>query len=53
MFEKIKESISEKTRLIKKAAFLAVIGYIFDKITKKEKKKYIEDVKYKVKEKEE
>lgn len=57
MFEKTKEKISLKIKLLKKAAFLAFIGYIYDKIANRknnsEKKKYIEDVEYEVEEKEE
>lgn len=58
MFEKTKEKISLKIKLLKKAAFLAFIGYIYDKIANRKsgkigKKKYIEDVEYEVEEKNE
>lgn len=57
MFEKTKEKINLKIKLLKKAAFLAFIGYIYDRIANRksggEKKKYIEDVEYEVEEKEE
>jgi len=56
MFDKTKEKISLKIKLLKKAAFLAFIGYIYDKIANRkskniDKKKYIEDVEYEVEEK--
>ncbi len=56
MFEKTKEKINLKIKLLKKAAFLAFIGYVYDKIanrknSKIKKKKYIEDVEYEVEEK--
>jgi len=57
MFKKLKEKINIKKRKVKKAAFLAVAGYVYDKVMnrknskKLEEKKYIEDVEYKVEEK--
>ena len=49
MFNKTKAKINLKMKMLKKAAFLAFIGYIYDKITnRKDKKKYIEDVEFKV-----
>ncbi|MCK4892260.1 MAG: hypothetical protein KAS78_06350 [Candidatus Pacebacteria bacterium] len=54
MFNKTKEKINLKVKLAKKAAFLAFVGYIYDKITgrkKIEKKKYVEDVEYEMEEK--
>lgn len=54
MFNKTKAKISAKIKLAKKAAFLAFIGYIYDKIAnrkKTDKNKYIEDVEYKVEKK--
>lgn len=54
MFEKTKEKISLKIKLLKKAAFLAFIEYVYDKVVnRKKKKEYIEGVKYEVEEKEE
>ena len=53
MFSKLKEKINIKKKKVKKAAFLAVVAYIYDKITNRKKlgkKKYIEDVEYKVEE---
>ncbi len=56
MFKSLKEKISLKIKLLKKAAFLAFIGYVYDKIANRksgnDKKKYIEDVEYEVEEKE-
>lgn len=55
MFLKLKEKINLKIKLLKKAAFLAFIGYVYDKIANRKsggKKKYIEDVEYEVEEKE-
>lgn len=53
MFEKTKEKINLKIKLLKKAAFLALVGYVYDKVVnRKKKKEYIEDVEYKVEEKE-
>jgi len=54
MFKKLKEKISIKKKEIKKAAFLAAVAYIYDKITnrkKLKKKEYIDDVEYEVEEK--
>ena len=54
MFKKLKEKINIKKRKLKKAAFLAVVTYIYDKIVNRKKlgkKKYIEDVEYEVKDK--
>jgi len=54
MFKKLKEKINIKKRKVKKAAFLVVAGYVYDKILNRkkiEKKKYIEDVEYEVEEK--
>ncbi len=57
MFDKTKQKISLKIKLLKKAAFLAFIGYVYDKIanrkSKADNKKYIENVEYEVEEKEE
>jgi len=54
MFSKLKEKINIKKRRAKKAAFLAVASYLYDKISNRKKikkKEYLEDVKYKVEEK--
>jgi len=52
MFDKTKAKINLKMKTLKKAAFLAFIGYIYDKVAnRKDKKKYIEDVEYEVEEK--
>jgi len=54
MFSKLKEKINIKKKKVKKAAFLAVVAYVYDKITNRKKlgkKKYIEDVEYKVEDK--
>ena len=54
MFKKLKEKINTKKRTVKKAAFLAIAGYVYDKIGNRKKlgkKKYIEDVEYEVEEK--
>ncbi len=52
MFDKTKAKINLKMKMLKKAAFLAFIGYIYDKVAnRKDKKKYIEDVDYKVEKK--
>jgi len=54
MFKKLKEKINIKKKKLKKAAFLAIIAYIYDKVANRKKlgkKKYIEDVEYEVKEK--
>ena len=55
MFTKLKEKINIKKRRIKKVAFLAVAGYIYDKVINRKKidkkKDYIDDVEYKVEEK--
>ncbi|MCK5475585.1 MAG: hypothetical protein KAI71_03330 [Candidatus Pacebacteria bacterium] len=54
MFNKTKAKINTKIKLAKKAAFLAFIGYIYDKVAnrkKADKNKYIEDVEYEVEEK--
>ena len=56
MFKKLKEKINIKKKKLKKAAFLAIIAYIYDKVASRKKlgkKKYIEDVEYKVEEEEE
>lgn len=53
MFKKLKEKISIKKRKVKKAAFLAVASYLYDKISnrkKLKKKEYLEDVEYEVEE---
>ena len=55
MFKKLKEKVNTKKKKIKKAAFLAVVAYVYDKISNRKKlgkKKYIEDVEYAVEEKE-
>ena len=55
MFSKLKEKINIKKRKVKKAAFLAVAGYIYDKVMNRKKidkkKDYIDDVEYEVEEK--
>ena len=54
MFRKLKEKISIKKKEMKKAAFLAAVSYIYDKVANRkkiEKKKYIDDVEYEVEEK--
>ena len=54
MFKKLKEKISIKKKEVKKAAFLAAVAYVYDKVVgrkKIEKKKYIDDVEYEVEEK--
>lgn len=54
MFSKLKEKINTKKKKVKKAAFLAIIAYVYDKLSnrkKVEKKEYLEDVEYKVEEK--
>ena len=54
MFSKLKEKINIKKKALKKAAFLAIIAYVYDKITNRkriDKKEYLEDVEYKVEEK--
>ncbi len=54
MFKKLKEKINIKKKMMKKAAFLAIITYIYDKVANRKKlgkKKYIEDVEYEVKDK--
>ncbi|MDF1498205.1 MAG: hypothetical protein P1P85_02525 [Patescibacteria group bacterium] len=50
MFKKLKEKISIKKKALKKAALLAFIGYVYDKIANRKTKKdnYIEDVEYKI-----
>ncbi|MCK4891586.1 MAG: hypothetical protein KAS78_02870 [Candidatus Pacebacteria bacterium] len=56
MFKKLKEKINIKKKKLKKAAFLAIVAYIYDKVAGRKKlgkKKYIEDVEYEVKEKKE
>jgi len=55
MFKKLKEKINIKKKEVKKAAFLAAVAYLYDKIANRKKikkKKYVEDVEYEVKEKE-
>ena len=54
MFKKLKEKISIKKKEMKKAAFLAAVAYVYDKVTNRkkiEKKKYIDGVEYEVEEK--
>ena len=54
MFKKLKEKINIKKRNMKRAAFLAAITYVYDKIAnrkKLKKKEYIDGVEYKVEEK--
>ena len=54
MFTKLKEKINIKKKKVKKAAFLAVASYLYDKVTgrkKLKKKEYLEDVEYEVEEK--
>ncbi|MCK4799796.1 hypothetical protein KAS31_02355 [Candidatus Parcubacteria bacterium] len=54
MFSKLKEKINIKKKKVKKAAFLAVVAYVYDKVAGRKKlgkKKYIEDVEYEVEKK--
>lgn len=54
MFKKLKEKINTKKRNMKKAAFLAAVAYIYDKVAnrkKLKKKEYIDGVEYEVEEK--
>ena len=54
MFKKLKEKISIKKKEVKKAAFLAAVAYVYDKITnrkKLKKKEYIDGVEYEVNQK--
>ena len=54
MFKKLKEKINIKKKALKKAALLAIVAYIYDKVAgrkKLKKKEYIEDVEYKTDEK--
>ena len=54
MFSKLKEKINTKKKNVKKAAFLAVAGYLYEKISNRKKikkKEYLEDVEYEVEEK--
>ncbi len=54
MFKKLKEKISIKKKEVKKAAFLAAVAYIYDKVAgrkKLKKKEYLDDVEYEVEEK--
>ncbi|MCK5332368.1 hypothetical protein KAJ41_00700 [Candidatus Parcubacteria bacterium] len=52
MFEKLKQKLRNKFKKLRKAIFLAFVSYIYDKVTnRKDKKKYIEDVDYKVEKK--
>jgi hypothetical protein len=55
MFSKLKEKINSKTKQFKKAAFLALVSYIYDKIANRKsdqkKKEYIENVEYEIEEK--
>ncbi|MCK5491253.1 MAG: hypothetical protein KAI67_05420 [Candidatus Pacebacteria bacterium] len=55
MFKKLKEKINTKKKKVKKAAFLAIVAYLYDKIVGRKKlgkKEYIDDVEYEVEEKE-
>jgi hypothetical protein len=56
MFSKLREKINFKVKQFKKAAFLALASYIYDKIANRKsdqkKKEYIENVEYEVEEKE-
>ena len=55
MFKKLKEKLNLKKKKVKKAAFLAIAAYVYDKVVgrkKLKKKEYIDDVEYEVKEKE-
>ena len=55
MFSKLKEKINIKKKKVKKAAFLAVASYLYDKVSgrkKLKKKEYIDGVEYEVEEKE-
>lgn len=54
MFSKLKEKASEKVKVLKKAAFLALVSYLYDIIANRMKKKnakgkLIENVEYEVK----
>lgn len=53
MFSKSKEKISEKFRTMKKAAFLALVSYLYDLVAKRMRKKqgnkFVEDVEYEIK----
>ena len=52
MFKKIKAKINLKIKTLKKAAFLAFVSYLYDKVAnRKDRKKYIEDVDYEVEKK--
>ena len=54
MFKKLKEKINIKKKEVKKAAFLAAVAYVYDKVANKkkiDKKKYIDNVEYEVEEK--
>jgi len=57
MFSKLKAKASEKMKVLKKAAFLALVSYLYDIVTnvmKKKKKrndKFVENVEYEVKDK--
>ena len=54
MFSKLKEKIDTKKKKFKKAAFLAIVAYVYDKIAGRKKlgkEKYVENVEYEVKEK--
>ena len=51
----IKDTMNSYSKKLKRAVFLALVAYIYDKIVnrKKKKKEYIEDVDYEVKNKKE
>ncbi|MFA6097218.1 MAG: hypothetical protein WC788_06335 [Candidatus Paceibacterota bacterium] len=56
MFSKLKAKASEKMKVLKKAAFLALVSYLYDIIAnamkkKKQDDKFVENVEYEVKDK--
>ena len=54
MFKKLKEKINIKKKALKKAALLAIVAYIYDKVANRKKlgkKKYLEEVEYEVEKK--
>lgn len=56
MFSKLKVKASEKMKVLKKAAFLALVSYLYDivaNVMKKKKRndKFVENVEYEVKDK--
>lgn len=54
VFSKLKEKASEKIKVLKKAAFLALVSYLYDIIANRKKKKngqdkLVENVEYEIK----